>query len=1086
MTSIDRTAYPSFARVVSARELADAFTPAGDEVDWAREKTTTEQHLLALVVWLKCYQRLRYFPQLDEVPDSVVGHIRGRLGLSENVAAQVEANRTAKRHRELVRGRLGVKYESAEVRGIAEAAIRSAAQTKDNPADLINVALEELVHKGRELPGYTTLDKMVGRIRTEVNGKVFISVAARITPAARLTDLLRVDPSSRRSEFDRLKAPAKAASIGKFKLRLAHLAALDALGPTEAWLEGVPPGKISHFAGEARVTDAADFSKIGEDKQLTLLASLIHVLRTSARDEVTEMFCKRMAVIHKKGRARLEALREEHRVESERLLEVFGEVLAAAREATELSEDTAGPAAGADDVAARPDAAPGDAAGQDEAGQDADAEAARRTGLMVLKALAEGGGVEHLSAAHEAVAAHHGNNYLPLLEQYYKSHRPVLFTLMDAIDLEATTTERAVLDALEFVRANRDRRGDWIEECTVHERDGKKVTVAVDIDAFAGPLWRRTLRDKRRPGMLARRHLEVCVFSHLAAELRSGDIAVVGSDSYANLHAQLMSWEQCEPLVEGFCGQAGIPADAGALVAHYRALLTRTASMADKGYPANTDLRLEGGKPVLARRKGAERRPSALTLEAAILDRLPERHLLDILARTAYLTGWPRHFGPASGSDPKIRDCLGRYVVTAFAYGGNLGPTEVARHMRGVSAHEIYTAGNKHADPGKIYKASADIVNAFAKLDVAAMWGDGQTAAVDGSQIDTWENNLLAESHIRYGGFGALAFRLVSDTYIALFSHFIPCGVWEAVYLLDSLLSNASDIQPDTIHADTQGASLPVFGLAALLGFELLPRIRNWQDLNFYRPGQGARYKHIDSLFGDDVIDWDLIEKHWPDLLRTGISIREGRLSSVTLLRRLGNHSRRNRIYKALRELGRVVRTVTLLRFLSEPELRDQITAITNRTEAFHKFSAHLMIGGRLIGHNDPDYQERVVKFNELISNCAIYSTAPHSESPAEGCQAGGRIAANSLHERWSRSSAPPSMTIRSPAGPARTWPPRCTGPARRKWPARSPGTWTGSPRSCSMGSATTGSGRLPAGKWRCGATTCPRRWCAPWRMGGR
>ena len=128
MTSIDRTAYPSFARVVSARELADAFTPAGDEVDWARGKTTTEQHLLALVVWLKCYQKLRYFPQLDEVPDSVAGHIRGLPGLSENVAAQMEANRTAKRHREFVRDRLGVKYESAEVRGIAAAAIRAAAQ----------------------------------------------------------------------------------------------------------------------------------------------------------------------------------------------------------------------------------------------------------------------------------------------------------------------------------------------------------------------------------------------------------------------------------------------------------------------------------------------------------------------------------------------------------------------------------------------------------------------------------------------------------------------------------------------------------------------------------------------------------------------------------------------------------------------------------------------------------------------------------------------------------------------------------------------------------------------------------------------
>ena len=133
------------------------------------------------------------------------------------------------------------------------------------------------------------------------------------------------------------------------------------------------------------------------------------------------------------------------------------------------------------------------------------------------------------------------------------------------------------------------------------------------------------------------------------------------------------------------------------------------------------------------------------------------------------------------------------------------------------------------------------------------MWGDGPAAAVDGSQIETWENNILAETSIRYGGFGGIAFRLVSDTYIALFSHFIPCGVWEAVYILDSLLANDSDIQPDQIHADTQGQSLPVFGLAALLGFDLLP-----QDPELARPellpaDATTKYSHIDSLFGDHV-----------------------------------------------------------------------------------------------------------------------------------------------------------------------------------------------------------------------------------------
>ncbi|WP_330346573.1 transposase [Streptomyces europaeiscabiei] len=93
---------------------------------------------------------------------------------------------------------------------------------------------------------------------------------------------------------------------------------------------------------------------------------------------------------------------------------------------------------------------------------------------------------------------------------------------------------------------------------------------------------------------------------------------------------------------------------------------------------------------------------------------------------------------------------------------------------------------------------------------------------------------------------------------------------------------------------------------------------------------------------------------------------------------------------KALRELGRVVRTVTLLRYLSESELRDQITAITNHTEAFHGFAAHLMIGGRLIGHNDPDYQERVVKFDELIANCAVHSTALDTTDAANALTAEG------------------------------------------------------------------------------------------------
>jgi TnpA family transposase len=169
-----------------------------------------------------------------------------------------------------------------------------------------------------------------------------------------------------------------------------------------------------------------------------------------------------------------------------------------------------------------------------------------------------------------------------------------------------------------------------------------------------------------------------------------------------------------------------------------------------------------------------------------------------------------------------------------------------------------------------------------------------------------------------------------------------------------------------------------VFGLAHLCGFELLPRIRNWKDYDLYRPSGDAIYEHIDTLFGEpgkNVINWKLIETHWPNLMRVVLSIRAGKLSSVALLRRLRHDSRKNKLYRAFRELGRVIRTIVLLRYLSEPELRDSIAVLTNRMESFNAFCQWLQFGNPTLGDNDPEHLEKLVKFNELLANCMIYNT---------------------------------------------------------------------------------------------------------------
>ena len=130
----------------------------------------------------------------------------------------------------------------------------------------------------------------------------------------------------------------------------------------------------------------------------------------------------------------------------------------------------------------------------------------------MLKTLERAGGVEALSAAHEAVSAHHGNNYLPLLDRHYRSHRSALFTLVDAIELESTSAERSVVDAVVYLRELRNAKASDVPERMEAGRvnadgEAETVTVAIDVDAFASAAWRKILRDKDHPGMLVRRHL---------------------------------------------------------------------------------------------------------------------------------------------------------------------------------------------------------------------------------------------------------------------------------------------------------------------------------------------------------------------------------------------------------------------------------------------------------------------------------------------------------------------------------------------------------------------------------------------------
>jgi len=152
-----------------------------------------------------------------------------------------------------------------------------------------------------------------------------------------------------------------------------------------------------------------------------------------------------------------------------------------------------------------------------------------------------------------------------------------------------------------------------------------------------------------------------------------------------------------------------------------------------------------------------------------------------------------------------------------------------------------------------------------------------------------------------------------------------------------------------------------------------MPRMRGLSDAVFYRPTKAIRYRHIDALFGDEI-DWDLIATHARDMFQVALSIQAGRVMPSMLLRKLSTYSRRNLLYRAFRELGRVERTLFLLRFVSSADVRRTIRAETTKIESFNDFLDWISFGGPIVKSGDPVEQEKQLKYISLVANAVMPS----------------------------------------------------------------------------------------------------------------
>lgn len=344
MTAIDRTIYRRMKRSYTPKELIEAYTPTEEERRFVSTMTRTAQNQLNLMLWIKLFPCLGYFPALSDIPAPLVDHVRQALGLAAEVVPGYDHDRTLYRHHQVVREYYQILPYGKEARRVILRTLLRAVRTMDNPADMINAALEELIKQRFEQPAFSTLDRLTGRIRTLVYGRICRLVQRRMTSEIQhgLEALFEVQLPSHRSAFSQIKLVPPSPTLSHIKVWQDRLAWLMELGTMEPLLKDIPPAIVKHFAAEARALDASELQEYAPAKRLTLLACLIRQTQMSTQDDLIDMFLKRMSTIQVRAKEALQLARDAQQKTTAQLVETLTHVVETAVEDKELDDATVG------------------------------------------------------------------------------------------------------------------------------------------------------------------------------------------------------------------------------------------------------------------------------------------------------------------------------------------------------------------------------------------------------------------------------------------------------------------------------------------------------------------------------------------------------------------------------------------------------------------------------------------------------------------------------------------------------------------------------------------------------------------------
>ncbi|MEG2618779.1 MAG: Tn3 family transposase [Bacilli bacterium] len=870
---------------------------------------------------------LRYpgwsFSLNNDIPDAVIRYISKQVGtVPKALNSYATRENTFGEHRDEIKDKYGyISFSSIEPNLVLDYLIDLAIEN-DDTLFLIDRCIYFLRKNKIILPAITTIESLVWEVKEKAEKIVIETIISTLNSSqrAKLDDVVNLasEKSKNKTILGWLKEPVGRPCADNFLKVIEKLEYIRELELESLVLNKLHSNKINRIYNLGKRYEPYEFRLFNEDKRHAMLSVFLLNLSRDLTDRAFEIHDRVIQIIMADGRkAQDEIQKQNGKKVNEKVIHLnsFGEAVIHAKE-NDLNPYE-----------------------------------------LIDKIIGWDNFVKSVKEAKD-LARPSDYDYLDLIDKKYTTLRKYAPRLIKALKFKSFRNDEPILKSIEILN-------------NLNETKKRKVPEDAPID-FISKRWKEHVIEK--DGSINRRYYEMAVLTEVRDRVKAGDISIEGSKQFKEFDDYLITKEEWEIVKENNGLDISLSVDE--YLNDRCNVLNESLNWVSKNIKILDSVSIENGKISVSRLE-KDTPQEAKHLSVSSYNIIPKTALSDLISDVAKITGFHNEFTHTSNrKKPDVKE-TNLIIATLIGMGTNVGLSKMADATPGVTYKQLSGISGWRLYEDAMERAQSVLVNFQNKLNLSKHWGDGTTSSSDGMRMQVGVSSLHADSNPHYGsGKGATIYRFTSDKFSSYYASIINTNSRDATHVLDGLLNNSTDLDIQEHYTDTAGYTDQVFALTNIFGFRFAPRIRDISEIKLFTMNNTTKHDNLGNLLRGRINE-KVIRENYDDVLRLAYSLKIGKVQSSLILSKLGSYSRQNSLATALREMGRIEKTIFILDYISSEELRRKIHRGLNKGEAMNGLARAVFFGkqGEFKERTIQNQLQRATALNLIINAISIWNT---------------------------------------------------------------------------------------------------------------